>query len=322
VLPWPSSRHWPERFIVCITVPRSNRAVGIAIVQGDLGSTDRFDWSRDPRADGSPLSVATFNLHAGVDGWGRPFDVVAACRTIDADVLVLQETWTPDNATGIAETVGSALGYTVFEHPLARGRLAAPHPKADRRWMQSFRGRRRDHALYLDREPSVDTAVELPRRYLDAIPGSWGIAVLSRLPLQSRGVVDLGRLEHDRARRLAIVVELDLDGVLLTVIGTHMSHITNGAPKQFLRLRRAIRQVAPTGPGILAGDMNLWGPPVAGLLPGWRRAIRRRTWPSWRPHSQVDHILIRGPLRVDDGEVFASMGSDHLPLKVRLSTAP
>lgn len=261
-------------------------------------------------------------MHAGVDGWGRPFDLVAVCREIDADVLVVQETWTPDNGTGIAEVVGSALGYDVFEQPLARGRLAAPHPQADRRWVQSLRGRGWNHALYLDNERSFDVTVGRSRRYLDADPGHWGIAVLSRLPVHSHGVVDLGRLKHDQARRFAVVVKLGLSGIPLTVIGTHMSHFTYGAHIQFLRLSRAIRQMVPSGAGVLAGDMNLWGPPVAAFFPGWRRALRRRTWPAWRPHSQVDHILIRGPLRVVGGEVFDSRGSDHLPLRARLAVAP
>jgi endonuclease/exonuclease/phosphatase family metal-dependent hydrolase len=260
-------------------------------------------------------------VHAGVDGWGRPYDVVAACRAIDADVLVVQETWTPDHGAGIVETVSAALGYAVVEQPLARGRLATPHPQADGRWM-SFSGRRRDHSIYLDGERSFDATVGRSRRYLDAGPGQWGIAVLSRLPVHSHCVIDLGRLTHDRARRLAVVVRLDLSGIAVTVIGTHMSHITYGAPRQFLRLSRAMRQTVPTGPGILAGDMNLWGPPVSAFFPGWRRALRRRTWPAWRPHSQIDHILIRGPLKVEGGQVFAAMGSDHLPLRVRLGVTP
>src|SRR5580698_6626735 len=39
--------------------------------------------------------VASFNVHGGVDGFGRPFDVVGSCRAIDADVLILQECWSP-----------------------------------------------------------------------------------------------------------------------------------------------------------------------------------------------------------------------------------
>lgn len=265
------------------------------------------------------LSVATFNVHAGVDGWGRRFDVVSACREIDADVLVLQETWTPEAGAGMAAAVGAALGYTVVEQALAGGRLAGPHPGADDRWMKSFNWRGPGHAIYLDSERPLGTKVAGSRRYLSAEPGVWGVAVLSRLPIRGRSLIDLGRLRHDPARRWAVAVEIDVAGAQLTVVGTHMSHITYGAPKQFLQLSRAIRRLVPSGAGILAGDMNLWGPPAAAFFPGWRRALRGRTWPAWRPHSQVDHILIRGPLEVVGGEAMPPMGSDHRPLRVRLA---
>ena len=39
------------------------------------------------------LSVGNFNMHAGIDGWGRPFDYLAACRALNTDVMVLQEVW-------------------------------------------------------------------------------------------------------------------------------------------------------------------------------------------------------------------------------------
>jgi endonuclease/exonuclease/phosphatase family metal-dependent hydrolase len=286
-----------------------------------LASTDLSDSRRTAVPGRATLSVATFNLHAGVDGWGRPFDVVGACRAIDADVLVLEETWTPESETGTAATVGRALGYAVFEQPLAGGRLAGPHPQADGRWMKSFDWRGSSHAIYLDSERPLSRKIGRSRRYLDAEPGHWGVAVLSRLPVRGRRVVDLGLLKQDRARRFALVVEIEVGGMPLTVVGTHMSHLSYGAPIQFLRLSRAIRQLVPSGPGILAGDMNLWGPPVAAFFPGWRRALLRKTWPAWRPHSQVDHILIRSPLAVEGGEAYTSMGSDHLPLRVRLTTA-
>jgi endonuclease/exonuclease/phosphatase family metal-dependent hydrolase len=285
-----------------------------------LSSTDVSDVPRKAIPDRATLSVATFNVHAGVDGWGRPFDVVGACRAIDADVLVLEETWTPESGTGIAAAVGGALGYAVFEQPLAGGRLAGPHPHADGRWMKAFDWRGSSHAIYLDSERRFSSNLQRSRRYLEAEPGHWGVAVLSRLPVRGRGVIDLGRLKQDRARRFALVLEIEVNGIPLTVVGTHMSHISYGAPIQFLRLSRALRRLAPSGPGILAGDMNLWGPAVAAFFPGWRRALLRKTWPAWRPHSQVDHILIRGPLAVEGGEAYTSMGSDHRPLRVRLTT--
>lgn len=297
------------------------RATGaeVAMVRGALAS-DTSDPSRDRARTGATLSVATFNVHAGVDGWGRPFDVVGACRALDTDIIVLEETWTPASGTGVAAAVAEALGYVVFEQPLAAGRLAGPHPRADDRWMKPFDWRGASHAIYLDSERPFRRRVRRSRRYLDAEPGRWGVAVLSRVPARLLHVIDLGRLKQDRARRSALVVEVEVGGATLTVIGTHMSHISYGAPLQFLRLSRAIRQLVPPGPAVLAGDMNLWGPPVTAFFPAWHRAVRGRTWPAWRPHSQVDHILVRN-LEVRGGEALESMGSDHRPLQARLAVA-
>jgi endonuclease/exonuclease/phosphatase family metal-dependent hydrolase len=65
--------------------------------------------------------------------------------------------------------------------------------------------------------------------------------------------------------------------------------------------------------------MNLWGPPVSLLLPGWRRAVRGRTWPSWRPHSQPDHVLVTSVVRVIDGAVVRTGNSDHLAVRAHLA---
>ena len=45
------------------------------------------------------LILATFNVHMGVDGWGRPFDVVGECDALGADILVIQESWEPDDGS-------------------------------------------------------------------------------------------------------------------------------------------------------------------------------------------------------------------------------
>src|SRR5579863_6352759 len=179
----------------------------------------------DPDPHRSPsFSVATFNAHAGTDGWGRPYDVVAACRAIDADVLVLEENWAPDDGPSLAGLVAAALGYEAREHALAGGRLALPHPDADARWMRSFDWRGRSHAIFLDSERPFGPRVLRSRRFVDARPGRWGLAVLSRLPVTDTRVIELGRLARDRARRAALVVTVDA-GLPVTVIGTHMSHI-------------------------------------------------------------------------------------------------
>jgi endonuclease/exonuclease/phosphatase family metal-dependent hydrolase len=273
-----------------------------------------------PASPPATLVVANFNVHAGIDGWGRPFDVVAACRDIDADVLVLQECWTPsDGQPGMAAGVGDALGYEVHELSLSTGRRAGPHPKADARWMRPFDWRGASHAIYLDEHRPLGPGVARSARFRQAATGRWGIAVLSRLPVLDHQVLDLGRLRRDRARRGALAVQVAVGGRRLAVVGTHMTHLSYGSPLHFARLRRLVGPVVGDDPAVLSGDMNLWGPPVSALLSGWRRAVRGRTWPAWNPHSQVDHILVRGPVEVLGGEVLPMAGSDHRPVRVRLA---
>jgi endonuclease/exonuclease/phosphatase (EEP) superfamily protein YafD len=48
------------------------------------------------------------------------------------------------------------------------------------------------------------------------------------------------------------------------------------------------------------------------------RAVRGRTWPARRPHSQIDHIWIDDGLAVVDAGVGAATGSDHRPVRARL----
>jgi endonuclease/exonuclease/phosphatase family metal-dependent hydrolase len=74
---------------------------------------------------------------------------------------------------------------------------------------------------------------------------------------------------------------------------------------------------------VLVGDMNTWGPLVHVFIPGWRRAVVGRTWPTWRPHSQIDHILVRGAaLRTRRGVVLPHAGSDHRPVRAELDVLP
>jgi endonuclease/exonuclease/phosphatase family metal-dependent hydrolase len=265
----------------------------------------------------SDFVVASFNVHAGVDGWGRPFDWLGATRSIDADVLVLQEAWQPDEGPGMAETIGRTLGYQVTERSLARGRVALPDPRADHRWMRSLDWRSVNHSIYLDSERPLSGWVTRSARFQSAVPGSWDIAVLSRLPVVRTEVIALKRLWRDRAQRAAVIVWVEVAGRPVAIVGTHMTHLTYGSPVHYRRLARELNRVVGDTPALLAGDMNLWGPPVRLLLPGWQRAVNGKTWPAWHPHSQVDHILVRG-LSIKDGSVRPDAGSDHRPIVARL----
>jgi endonuclease/exonuclease/phosphatase family metal-dependent hydrolase len=47
--------------------------------------------------------------------------------------------------------------------------------------------------------------------------------------------------------------------------------------------------------------------------------VRGRTWPAWRPHSQLDHLLVNRAINVIDGRVLADASSDHRPIVATLS---
>jgi endonuclease/exonuclease/phosphatase family metal-dependent hydrolase len=260
------------------------------------------------------LRVASFNVHMGVDGWGRHYDLLAECEALDADVLILQEAWTPDDGTpGTAALVAGRLGYTVIaEAHLATARLYEPVDTASGRWGPSFGQVRK--TLRLDEERWKVAAGPTGRT---AQHGRWGVALLARVVCRDPAVLDLGKLRRDPASRAAVRCTTDLGGRQLVVHGTHMSHITHLSPAQYRRLARLLPPLDT--PALLAGDMNMWGPPASSFFSGWRRAVIGRTWPSPRPHSQLDHILVPPAVTVVDARVAAASGSDHRPVVVTLA---
>ncbi|HEX7459968.1 MAG TPA: endonuclease/exonuclease/phosphatase family protein, partial [Acidimicrobiales bacterium] len=270
----------------------------------------------DPGDGPATLRVASFNVHMGVDGWGRPFDLVAECAALDADVLILQEAWTPDDGTpGTAALVAGRLGYhVVAEADLAHARLYAPVATDTGRWAPLLGQVRK--TLRLDDERFTVPAGSRDRA---SVSGRWGVALLARVPCRDAEVLSLGKLRRDPASRAVIRCTTALGGAELTVHGTHMSHITHLSPAQYRRLARLLPPL--DRPGVLAGDMNMWGPPASSFFRGWRRAVVGRTWPAHRPHSQLDHVLVTPALRVVDARVADGTGSDHRPVVVTLALA-
>jgi endonuclease/exonuclease/phosphatase family metal-dependent hydrolase len=273
------------------------------------------------------LSVASFNAHAGMDGWGRPYDLTDACRRLDADVLVLEEVFAPLDAPSQADDVAAALDYVSVELPLARAwRRKEPiwHGKGwePRKMLATQQKALRMGGRVDSNSPELEGYEE----------GTWGLAVLSHVPLVTTEALELGKLKRDFTRRGALVAHLAVapdegavapdEGAVapeanFTLVGMHAAHLSHGSPLQLHRLRSALPPAE--APAALAGDMNLWGPPVSLMLPGWTRAVRGRTWPAWRPHSQTDHILVTRPVRVLEAEVVRTGDSDHRAVRAVLS---
>jgi endonuclease/exonuclease/phosphatase family metal-dependent hydrolase len=236
------------------------------------------------------LTIASFNCHAGLqarrNGVCEPYDLDTVLRGIDADVIVLQESWAPDGGVAAVQRVGETTGAEVFELRFGRSRLDPwPHVPRDGSGL-----------------------------------GEVGLAVLSRIPAEAQGRLPVGTVLSDPTpERGGLHVVLDVGGTKVDLIGVHLSsRLPYGPP---IQLRRLAAQLPPPGrPGIVAGDCNFWGPAVQSFLPGWRRAVRGRTWPASRPHSQIDHILVRAAdgTEVLHGEVLPPLGSDHRAVRATL----
>ncbi len=229
------------------------------------------------------LVLASFNSHWGITRKGRPYDLLRVCMELDADALVLQEVWQQDGAPGTAAEVAEALGYTLHWFQLAPSRLdPRPHLVA-----------RSERAT-----------------------GMWGLAMLARLPVLRTERIDLGHLPMDLAPRVAVRMDIGAGDSVLSVFGTHLSHLSHGSLLQLRRLRAHLP--GADTPAALLGDLNMWGPVASRFFPGWRRAVKGRTWPGRFAHSQIDHIFVTRPVEIVSAEVLGYQGSDHRPVRAEV----
>ncbi len=271
------------------------------------------------------LTIANYNMHCGMDGWGRPYDYLSVVSALDADVIVLEEAWTRegDAGGGQATEAAGALGYQMVAHTLGQGRRISPQPGAPETWRPRPVWADQNKTLYLDGVRPLPERVRATARWEEAEQGTWGIAVLVRpeLPIEATRVIPMSILRADRVLRAALVVDLTVAGTPISVAGTHMSHLHVGSHRNWAELRRQMRTEARPD-AVLAGDMNTWGPLVHAFMPGWKRAVIGPTWPAWRPHSQIDHIIVRGAVRPLSGAVLPASGSDHRPVRAELEVGP
>ena len=261
------------------------------------------------------ITVATYNIHAGIDAWGRRFDAADAIVSLDADVYILQECWTPEGKPGIASHVAAAIGGSFEEVTLGSGRRALPHPQAPPVWHRRKAFLDGDHSLYLESVRPLRERIAHSERFAHGESGTFSLAVISRLPLSETRTVWLSSLPRDQVRRAILSTSVQVNDKSIRVFGTHMAHLSQGSPRHFRVFRQAILASLGEGSDVIAGgDMNAWGPLVAAHLRPLRRAVKAKTWPSWGPHSQVDHLLASAHIQVLEGRVALMTQSDHLPV--------
>jgi endonuclease/exonuclease/phosphatase family metal-dependent hydrolase len=247
------------------------------------------------------VRIATFNILHGRTPEDDRVDVdrlATAVKTLDADVLALQEVdrdQPRSHGADQARLLGQALGMDWRYAPALLGTPGSPDG-----WRAPAPG--------------------------DADPGgtAYGIALLSRLPLEGVETVLLPRGGRDEPR-VALVAGLADGPRRLTVAGTHLSFVPGPNIAQLRALQRHLDE--RRGPWLLLGDLNLWWPAVRLLsLPGWRPLVHGGTFRNRPPGApgrlvQLDHVLAAGAdatLRPRARRIVSGPASDHRAVVVEL----
>ncbi|RZS87465.1 endonuclease/exonuclease/phosphatase family metal-dependent hydrolase [Motilibacter rhizosphaerae] len=261
------------------------------------------------------MRIATFNLLSGRAMGSEdadPEQLRRAVRTLDADVLALQEVDRHQERSGgvdqtalVAEAVGARAWRFVpalVGTPGGTWRAAGP----------------------ADEECDGVGSHE---------PAAYGIALVSRLPVISWKVVRLRpvpvvtplRLGHPGERkrlvwvrdepRTAVVAVVEGPDGPVTVANTHLSFVPRWNVAQLRRLVGALED--EPRPQVLVGDLNMPAGLPRWLCREWRQLVSERTWPAHTPRVQLDHVLGRGG--VPDGATGYAVElelSDHRALVV------
>jgi len=252
------------------------------------------------------VRLATFNILHGRSPDDDRVDVdrfTAAVRSLDADVLALQEVDRDQPRSHLADLTAVAAG--------AMGAV-------DKQFAAAIAGT--PGATW-----TAATGAEQPGT------AAYGVALLSRYPVRSWQVIRLAPIPFrfpmwlsgprkvivvDEEPRVALVAVLETPHGELTVVNTHLSFVPGWNRRQLRRLRRDL--TAFPGPLVLMGDLNMT-PPTPAAVTGWRPLAEGLTFPVQEPDRQLDHVLLRGELGPVTATSAPALGlSDHRALVVDL----
>ncbi|MEW6153419.1 MAG: endonuclease/exonuclease/phosphatase family protein [Actinomycetota bacterium] len=287
------------------------------------------------------MRLATFNILHGrslADGVVSVERLAAACRSLEVDVLCLQEVDRGQDRSGGADQtaeVAAALGSASwrFEPAIVGVPGGLWRPAADEDTAGTGPGGEETAGTGpgSGAGPGADEprpSGEGQRRSGTGGGAAYGVAIVSRLPVERWHVLRLAAapvrspvmVPGGRGRFLLlrdeprVVLAAEVDAMVVAT--THLSFVPG---YNLVQLRRAVRWLEGLGPSaVLAGDLNAPGP-LPRWTSGWRSLAEARTYPADRPRLQVDHVLGRGDLPpVTAVEVRRLALSDHRALVVAL----
>ena len=168
---------------------------------------------------------------------------------------------------------------------------------------------------------------DFPYNYVEAREGNFGIAMFSRLALDSVTHIDSPPFSYP-----TILARMTVNGESLTFVNTHpmipLSRPFYEARNQQIRsIADLVNQLR--GSVILIGDFNTspWTRPYRALeeSTGLRNTQRglgiRPTWPTFMPLAMIpiDHALVSENVGIVETRTGPRIGSDHLPLIITVA---
>jgi endonuclease/exonuclease/phosphatase (EEP) superfamily protein YafD len=120
------------------------------------------------------------------------------------------------------------------------------------------------------------------------------------------------------------------DGTPVRVSSMHLQHKEENTPTRLEQLDAAIADIVPTGPSILAGDLNArpgWPEIEAMEAAGWVSAIdavgdpAALTFSTWEPAERIDWVFGQH-VELTRAEVLPDTSSDHFAILVEANPAP
>ena len=179
-----------------------------------------------------------------------------------------------------------------------------------------------DQAAYLADRLGMTLIMGVVRPYRG---GTYGNAVLTRLPVLGWAACDLSH--RMREPRACLRVDVDVDGRPLHVFNSHFGLALRERRLQVARLAGFIRDSEGlAGPRVVMGDFNEWhpGPVSRRLRREFSSPMRRtpRTHPAVFPLFKLDRLYWDVELEGEEFRVHTSrlarVASDHLPIVATL----